>query len=257
MALMRSSKWLHQQFNNYYLSLYKLNKSPHHRPLAADLWCCVFTSCRSAPSRQQYEFLKNGLSIYWAVVVMLHCDWHSCFRAIRPVMWLAESVFINHPTPWSTFHLTQTFYTLCCSTFMIPNSRCAWRCQHSQCAQDLLLCTCRKNGALKVEWSAIARSYISYLLKAQLPSKPFKLQSGFSSSLLKVRMSILQRSLPLFFSGSEWPSPAAMAIPWRSKHLASRRGTSNPVHLLNDKYPCNKTNTNMPFRLQTKNGCVS
>ncbi len=61
-----------------------LLKTPHHLPLAADLCCCVFTPCRSAPSRQQYDFLKKRLSICWAIVVMPHCDWLSCFRAMRP-----------------------------------------------------------------------------------------------------------------------------------------------------------------------------
>lgn len=71
----------------------------------------------------------------------------------------------------------------------------------------------------------MAKSYVCYLLKAQLPSEPSKLQIGFSPSVLKVKMSILQRirALTAVFSssGSEWPSVAAVEMPWRSKHLAN------------------------------------
>ncbi len=41
-------------------SSYELTvKNPHHLPLAADLWFSAFTLCRSASSRQQYDFLEK------------------------------------------------------------------------------------------------------------------------------------------------------------------------------------------------------
>lgn len=72
---------------------------------------------------------------------MHHCFWLSCFRAMRAVMWLAESVFINHHTLWSIVTFTQPFCTLHCCTYTSQNSRCAERCPHSLCAQDLQLST--------------------------------------------------------------------------------------------------------------------
>lgn len=39
-------------------------------------------------------------------VLMLHCDWHSGFRAVRPVMLLTESVFINHHNLYIYIHLS-------------------------------------------------------------------------------------------------------------------------------------------------------
>lgn len=69
----------------FYLIL--LLKNSHHLRLAAELWCCVFTSCRSAPSREKNDFLKKRFLICWAVVVR-HCD----FRAMRPVTG-SESIF--------------------------------------------------------------------------------------------------------------------------------------------------------------------
>lgn len=48
-----------------------------------------------APSKQQCNLLRK----HSAVVAMLHCHWLSCFRAMRPLMWL-ESVFIHQHTLW-------------------------------------------------------------------------------------------------------------------------------------------------------------
>ena len=64
--------------------------------------------------------------VYWAVI-MLNCDWHSCFRAMRAVMWLAERLFNNHHTHSSIFTFIQPFPTLRCCTYMNQNSRCALR----------------------------------------------------------------------------------------------------------------------------------
>lgn len=44
--------------------------------------------------RQQYHFLKK----HPFVADMCHCRWLSGFRVMKPVMCLAESVFINHHT---------------------------------------------------------------------------------------------------------------------------------------------------------------
>lgn len=37
-----------------------------------------------------------------SLLACLHCDWHSFFRPMRPVMHLAKTVFISHHTLWST-----------------------------------------------------------------------------------------------------------------------------------------------------------
>ena len=74
-------------------------------------------------------FPEEKLSVCWAVVITFNCDWHKCFTAMRPVMWLAERVFINHHTSWSIF--TQPFYTLHCCTYMNQNSRWQVRMQGS------------------------------------------------------------------------------------------------------------------------------
>ncbi len=113
--------------------------------VAADLGCWWFTS---EPSRQQYDFLEK-FSICWAIVVMLHCDWLSCFRAMRPVMWLAESIFINHHTLWSILHITQPFCTFIpCCTYMNQSSRCIWRRPHSAQETCWSLCLLYWNRAL-------------------------------------------------------------------------------------------------------------
>lgn len=95
------------------------------------------------PVRQQYDFLKNGLSICWAVVVRCHCDRLSCFQSNEAgdvMSW--ERVFINHHPLRSIFHFNQTFCTLHCCIYTKQNSWGAWRCPHSLHAQDLPLCTC-------------------------------------------------------------------------------------------------------------------
>lgn len=101
--------------------------------------------------RCQNDFLKKRLSICWAVVAMHHCDWHSCFRAVRQMMWLAESVFIDHHTLQSIFHFAQPFCTLRWCTSMKQHSKCAWRRPHSPCAQDQALCARHCTWAIKID----------------------------------------------------------------------------------------------------------
>lgn len=110
----------------------------HHLPFAADLWCCVFTSC---------HYPNNNIISWRSVELMFSyfADWHSCCRAVRPVMWLAQSLFIldiynYHHTLWSIFliqpaplHFTQL--GIC----MNQNSRCAWRHPYSPWPTTLCL----------------------------------------------------------------------------------------------------------------------
>lgn len=107
---------------HYYLLLFhQLFKKSHTICLlAADLWCCVYISCRSAPSRQRKDFLEKRLLICSAFIVTCHCDWHSCFRAMRPVV-----CFITPSNLYSTS--TSPFCTLRRCTHKNQDSRCTWR----------------------------------------------------------------------------------------------------------------------------------
>lgn len=48
-------------------------------------------------------------NVCWALVMRLHCDWLSCFRATRPVMSLAKSVVTGTSSP-STSYFALTYY---------------------------------------------------------------------------------------------------------------------------------------------------
>lgn len=55
--------------------------------------------------------------------VVLRCDWHSCFRAVRPVTWPQRLPYFISP-------FSQPLCTFC--TEMNQNSRCLWRRPHKQ-----------------------------------------------------------------------------------------------------------------------------
>lgn len=66
----------------------------------------------------QYELIQRGRSICWAVAILHRCDW---LRAMRPLMWLTDSIFINQHTIWSMLNFSQHIHTL---WYMHQNSRC-------------------------------------------------------------------------------------------------------------------------------------
>lgn len=74
---------------------------------AAFNWKCAAPKSSAVMHDVHCTFMKS-----LAVVIMRYCDWHSSFRAMRPVMWQAESLFINHHTLLSILNFTQLFCTL-------------------------------------------------------------------------------------------------------------------------------------------------
>lgn len=52
-------------------------------------------------------------SLWWASFSMSCCDWHSCLKRIRPIMWPAEKTMINHQTLLFIFSFSKTPGTYC------------------------------------------------------------------------------------------------------------------------------------------------
>lgn len=82
-----------------------------------------------------YYIQKTCFFIGWAVFFMHDCDWLSCFRTMKPVIWLAASVFIQQDT-CSRFTLAAAL------SYVAQHGRWRhrWRRLHSLTA-DLPLCT--------------------------------------------------------------------------------------------------------------------
>lgn len=93
-------------------------ETPHHLPVAADWWCCVFMSCL---------YPDNNLISWRSVELLLmsyFTDWHSCFRAVGPVSVFILVMYIYHYAIWSIF--LPDLYTLhCCTTK--TNYQFSWR----------------------------------------------------------------------------------------------------------------------------------
>lgn len=101
-----------------YIIIVLINSKKEPHIICFCLYICVQTHCVCS-SRAALHYPDNWklLSICWAIVVMLHCDWLRCFRVMRPVIRLAEKcifVFIN--TPSNLCDCTWPFSTLRCWT---------------------------------------------------------------------------------------------------------------------------------------------
>ena len=84
-------------------------------------WCCLLSSISL-----HYSYNIISFRISWVIVVILHYDLLSCFSAVRLVIWLAETTFINHHTIWFLITFSEPFCTLHCCKHQ--NSSCPWSC---------------------------------------------------------------------------------------------------------------------------------
>lgn len=75
---------------------------------------CVRAHNVHTKNRKNRKQNEKDNSSFVDLLTSRHCDWLSCFRATSPVMWLAESVCINHHTFSSIFPFSQFLNTLCC-----------------------------------------------------------------------------------------------------------------------------------------------
>lgn len=66
---------------------------------ASHSWRPVLQVCNFEKKwRSCSALFSSVLSIWWAISIMSHCDWHSSLVGTRQMMWLAEKTIINHQT---------------------------------------------------------------------------------------------------------------------------------------------------------------
>lgn len=117
----RSLLWMASS-NYLFLSLLcSLNKIPNHR-LRLQIYDAV---CAHSDILHHLEnnmiFWSNQFFGCWAIVVMCHCNWPSCFWVMRPVMWLPDSKFAIHITlqvrmHFAPLHQREAKYHMFCET---------------------------------------------------------------------------------------------------------------------------------------------
>lgn len=69
------------------------NTHTHHLPLAADLWCCVFTWCCTALSTQHKKILENSIFVIFHSGTAAPDRWYQSFDWLRASKFLATESF--------------------------------------------------------------------------------------------------------------------------------------------------------------------